>query len=74
MENHIFREIVEYLLKHCFHSKKEIAHEIGVSYRVLLNCCTGKGTHRAMNTVSAKILRYCVKNRITLGDAISLPI
>ena len=74
MENIVLREMVEYLLAYCFRSKKEMACEIGVSYRALLNCCTGRGTNRAMNTVSAKLLRYCVENRIALGEAISLPV
>ena len=73
MESVVLKDTVEYLLAHCFRSKKEMANEIGVSYRTLLNCCQGKSTHRAMNTVSAKLIRYCIKKRILLGEAISLP-
>ena len=72
MESIVLGETINYLLTHGFHSKKELASEIGVSYRTLLNCCMGKGTDRAMNTVSTKLIRYCVENRIMLGEAIRL--
>lgn len=74
MEKLVFQNIVEYLLMHRFRTKKDMACEIGISYRILLNCYAGKGTHQAMNIVSAKLLRYCIVNRIALGDAISLPV
>ena len=73
MESIVLRDTVEYLLAHCFRNKKEMACEIGVSYRLLLNCCTGKGTHRAMNVVLMKMIWYCAENRIMLGEAITLP-
>lgn len=73
MENIVLEEAVNYLLAHCFRSKKELASEIGVSYRSLLNCCMGKGTHNAMCIVSARLIRYCVENRVMLGEAIRLP-
>lgn len=73
MESLILRDTVEYLLANCFRNKKEMACKIGVSYRSLLNCCAGKGTHRAMDVVFTKTIRYCVENRIMLGEAISLP-
>lgn len=72
MEIIVFQNMVEHLLLHYFRSKKELACKTGVSYRLLLNCCIGKGTRKAMYNVSAGILRYCVENRIALGDAINL--
>ena len=73
MEHMVLKELVNYLLAHGFRSKKELASEIGVSYRALLNCCMGKGTHNAMCIVSARLIWYCVANQIMLGEAISLP-
>lgn len=73
MEGIVLEETVKYLLKYSFRSKKEMACKIGVSYRALLNCCAGKGTHRAINDVFAKLIRYCIKNRIMLDEAINLP-
>lgn len=73
MESIVLEEAVNYLLAHGFRSKKELASEIGVSYRILLNCCLGKGTHNAMSIVSAKLIRYCIENRVMLGEAIRLP-
>lgn len=72
MDSFILREAVEYLLTSCFRSKKEIASEIGVSYRSLLNCCNQKGTYWDINIVSAKLIRYCVEKQITLHEAINL--
>ena len=73
MERAVLIETSEYLLAHHFRNKKEMACEIGVSYRTLLNCCMGKGTHNATNIVSAKLIRYCVENWIMLGEAIRVP-
>ena len=73
MERAVLIETSEYLLAHHFRNKKEMACEIGVSYRTLLNCCMGKGTHNAMCIVSARLIWYCVENRIMLGEAIRLP-
>ena len=67
------KEIVNHLLEHYFRNKKEMAREINVSYRSLLNCCTGKGTRQSINTVTAKLIRYCMEKRIALSDAINLP-
>lgn len=47
MESVVIQEVVEYLLAHYFRSKKELASEICISYRTLLNCYTGKGKSRA---------------------------
>lgn len=74
MENIILQEAIEYLRVFCFRNKKEMACEIGVSYRSLLNCCTGKSTPHNVNIVSAKLIRYCVKNRIALSESINLPV
>lgn len=73
MESVVIQEVVEYLLAHYFRSKKELASEICISYRTLLNCYTGKGTQSTMSIVSARLIRYCVENRIMLGEAIRLP-
>ena len=73
MERIVLLEAVEYLLAHGFRSKKELGSEIGVPYRILLNCCMGKGTHNAMCIVSVRLIRYCAENRIMLGEAIRLP-
>ena len=74
MENVVFQAMTEFLLRHCFRNKKDLARKIGISYRTFLNCCSGKGTHRAINDASSKLLRYCIENKIALDDAIILPL
>lgn len=70
MESLILRDTVEYLLANCFRNKKEIACKIGVSYRSLLNCCAGKGTHRAMDGPDIKTSCILRKNMIGLPQLV----
>lgn len=69
MDNYINR-LVTYLLKNHFHSKREMADALGISYRTLLNVCMGRGSPKNNNDVISAILRYCIQHHISLEPAL----
>lgn len=58
--------LIEFLLEGSAHTKKELAHKIGVHYRCLLDAASGHGSHRNCAEVIEHILRFCIQNRIPL--------
>ncbi len=66
MNGKIQEDMVQYLLKTTFRTKKGMAAHIGVTYRQLLSVSVGKGTRRSELEVSDHILRYCIKHKIPL--------
>ena len=69
MNDVIFR-IVGYLLERYFPSKRVMADTLGISYRTLLNVCTGRGSTKNINEVTSAILRYCIQHHISLEPAL----
>ena len=58
--------LIQFLLRECVLTKKELARKIGVSYRCLLDVASGHGSRRNCTEVVKHLLRFCVQNRIPL--------
>ena len=66
MSEEIHKCMVQYLLETTFHTKKDMADHIGVTYRQLLGVSVGKGSSHSELEVTDHILRYCIKHQISL--------
>ena len=53
-------QLITYLLKKHFLTKREMADALGISYRMLLNVYAGRGSAKNINEVTSAILRYCI--------------
>ena len=62
--------LIDYMLKHTFSSKRTMADALGISYRTLLNVCAGRGSTKNINEVTSAILRYCIQHHISLEPAL----
>ena len=63
-------QLIDYLLERSFASKRNMADALGISYRMLLNVCAGRGTTKNINEVTSAILRYCIQHHISLEPAL----
>ena len=61
--------LIQFLLRECVLTKKELARKIGVSYRCLLDVASGHGSRRNRPAEDKHPLRLCVQNRIPLERA-----
>ena len=66
----VLGQMVTYLLKDHFPSKRSMADTLGISYRTLLNVCAGRGSTKNINEVTSAILRYCIQHHISLEPAL----
>ena len=66
----IVNQMVNYLIKQRFPSKRSMADALGISYRTLLNVCAGRGSTKNINEVTSAILRYCIQHHISLEPAL----
>ena len=73
MEEEFVKYLICYLLEEQFHSKKEMAEQMGISYRELINASTGQCTQKTAVSVTGHILRYCIRQKVPL-DTFSCPI
>ena len=64
--NELLLQMTNYLLTNTFSSKRMMADALGISYRTLLNVCTGRGSTKNINEVTSAILRYCIQHHISL--------
>lgn len=62
--------LIDYILKHTFTSKRMMADALGISYRTLLNVCMGRGSTKNNTKVTSAILRYCIQHQISLESAL----
>lgn len=53
----LLAQVITYLLKNHFPSKRNMADSLGISYRTLLNVCVGRGSTKNINEVTSAILR-----------------
>lgn len=63
-------QVITCLLKNHFPPKRNMADALGISYRTLLNVCTGRGPTKNINEVTSAILRYCIQHHISLEPAL----
>ena len=70
MDSNVLKSLVDYLLEHTFKSKKELAAAVSVPYRTLLKAYAGQGGKDITISVTEHLLRYCIKNKIPLDQAI----
>lgn len=54
----------EYLLNHCFSSKKVMSDQLGIPYRALLRVCHEEGAEQEVQCVLCCIARYCLQEHI----------
>ena len=73
MEYQVIQTLVQYLLATAFSSKKEMAQQMGIPYRTLLNACNAASSLRVKANATEQIIRYCIRQRIALGNAINIP-
>ena len=66
----VLGQMVTYLLKNHFPSKRSMADALSISYRTLLNVCAGRGSTKNINEVTSAILRYCIQRHISLEPAL----
>ena len=62
----LLAQVITYLLKDHYPSKRNMADALGISYRTLLNVCAGRGSTKNINEVTSAILRYCIQHQISL--------
>lgn len=72
MEHLIIQRLVQYLLLSGFPSKKAIALQTGIPYRTLLNACDQESSLRIKAKATEQIVRYCIRQRIPLVNAIDV--
>lgn len=72
MEHQIIQRLVQYLLLAGFPSKKAIAQQMGIPYRTLLNACDQESSLRIKAKATEQIIRYCIRQRIALVNAIDV--
>ena len=72
MEHQIIQRLVQYLLLSGFPSKKAIAQQMGIPYRTLLNACDQESSLRIKAKATEQIIRYCIRQRIALVNAIDV--
>lgn len=72
MEHLIIQRLVQYLLLSGFPSKKAIALQTGIPYRTLLNACDQESSLRIKAKATEQIIRYCIRQRIPLVNAIDV--
>ena len=58
----VLEQMMTYLLKSHFSSKRNMSEALGISYRTLLNVCAGRGSTNNINEVTSAILRYCIQH------------
>ena len=73
MEHSMVQHLTQHLLTDRFVSKREMAEQVGISYHTLLNTYSGKSTKQTAIDVTNKILRYCIRQRVSL-EALSYPV
>ena len=66
----VLAQMTTYLLKSQFSSKRNMSDALGISYRTLLNVCTGRGSAKNINEVTSAILRYCIQHHISLEQGL----
>lgn len=70
MPMNIVNQMVDYLIKQRFSSKRDMANTLDISYRTLLNVCAGRDSTKNINEVTSAILRYCIQHHISLEPAL----
>ncbi len=66
----LLAQVITCLLKNHFPSKRNMADTLGISYRTLLNVCTGRSSTKNINEVTSAILHYCIQHHISLEPAL----
>lgn len=66
MEQEFTLFLIRYLADTRFRNKRIFAEALNVPYRALLNECAGKGNMGSAMQMTQKILRYCIKHKISL--------
>lgn len=70
--NSITSQIIKYLLKQHFRTKRAMAEALGIGYRTFLNICAGQTSAKVNEQALLSIIRYCIQHDISLEPALVL--